>query len=68
MFHRIGPLVVPALVGLSLLLGVGSMQWRFEYFDRLYDFLQPGQLLAGRANDFLQRFWDEARPDTFHVG
>jgi glutamate synthase domain-containing protein 2 len=40
---------------------------RFEYFDRLYDFLEPGQLLEGRANDFLQRFWDEARPDSFHV-
>jgi glutamate synthase domain-containing protein 2 len=39
----------------------------FQYFDRLYDFLEPGQLLEGRANDFLQRFWDEARPDTFHV-
>ncbi len=40
---------------------------KFQYFDRLYDFLEPGQLLEGRANDFLQRFWDEARPDTFHV-
>jgi glutamate synthase domain-containing protein 2 len=39
---------------------------RIEYFDRLYDFLEPGQLLEGRANDFLQRFWDEARPDSFH--
>jgi glutamate synthase domain-containing protein 2 len=37
-----------------------------EYFDQLYDFLEPGQLLEGRANDFLQRFWDQARPDTFH--
>ena len=38
---------------------------RFEYFDRLYEFLEPGQLLEGRATEFLQRFWDEARPDTF---
>jgi glutamate synthase domain-containing protein 2 len=40
---------------------------KFEYFDKLYDFLEPGQLLEGRAHDFLQRFWDEARPDTFRV-
>ena len=39
----------------------------FEYFDQIYDFLAPGQLLEGRANGFLQRFWDRARPDTFHA-
>ncbi len=38
---------------------------QIEYFDRLYDFLEPGQLLEGKANAFLQRFWDEARPDSF---
>jgi hypothetical protein len=37
----------------------------FKYFDALYDFLEPGQLIEGRASDFLQRFWDVARPDTF---
>lgn len=38
-----------------------------EFYDELYDFLEPGQLLEGRANDFLQRFWDMARPDTFRA-
>ncbi len=40
---------------------------KFEHFDKLYDFLEPGQLLEGRANDFLQPFWDEARPNSFRV-
>jgi hypothetical protein len=40
---------------------------KFENFDTLYDFLEPGQFLDGRTDHFLQRFWDEARPDTFRA-
>ena len=33
--------------------------------DRVYDFFEPGQLLEGRAPDFLKSAWDEARTDSF---
>ncbi len=37
--------------------------------DQLYHFFEPGQLLEGRgdAGPVLQRFWDEASPDTFRA-
>jgi glutamate synthase domain-containing protein 2 len=40
---------------------------KFEFFDKLYNFLEPGQLLDGRTDHILQRFWDEAQPDTFRA-
>jgi glutamate synthase domain-containing protein 2 len=38
-----------------------------ESYDRLYDHFETGQLLEGRANDALQRYWDLASPKTFRV-
>jgi len=36
-------------------------------FDQLYDFFEPGQLLEGKVPDFLRKFWETARAETFEA-
>ncbi len=40
---------------------------KVETYDYLYDHFEPGQLLEGRANAELQRFWDAASPKSFRL-
>jgi hypothetical protein len=34
-------------------------------YAEVFDYLQPGDLLAGRVPDGYRRAWDAARPDSF---
>ncbi|HIL80649.1 MAG TPA: FMN-binding glutamate synthase family protein [Myxococcales bacterium] len=38
-----------------------------ETYDQLYEYFETGQLLEGRANATLQRFWDLASPKSFQI-
>jgi glutamate synthase domain-containing protein 2 len=38
-----------------------------ESYDQLYEHFETGQLLEGRANAALQRYWDLASPKTFRI-
>ena len=38
---------------------------QIERFDRLYDFLEPGQLLDGSGSPRMQSYWDAASAESF---
>jgi hypothetical protein len=38
-----------------------------ESYDKLYEHFETGQLLEGRANAALQRYWDLAKAKTFRI-